>query len=93
MYNERGDLYFDDKKYKEALKDYQKVISYIEDNQLSAPSDFLKGICGSLFCYQCLDDDQSAKDTFNKLVSVVYELGDGIERVDWFQNGPVYPSY
>lgn len=93
MYIHRGDLNFAKKNYREALKDYQKTISYIEDHNLCEPSDFLEGICGCLFCYQCLEEDESAKQVFDKLVYQVALLQDTIEDIDWFRNSPVYPIY
>ena len=93
MYSERADLHFARKNFHAALRDYQKMISYIEEANVNEPSDLLGGVCGCLFCYQCLDEEESAKQEFNKLIYYVASLGEEIETVDWFRNSPVYPIY
>lgn len=91
MYNERADLHFVKKNYRTALKDYQKAVSLIENAALDEPGDLLAGICGCLFCYQCLDEDEFAKQEFNKLVYSAALLGEKIELVDWIRDSGVYP--
>jgi hypothetical protein len=93
MHVQRADLYFANKNYQAALKDYQKVVSYIEDGHLFEPADFLEGICGCLFCYLCLEKDELAKREFDKLIYHVALIGDEVETIGWFKNGPVYPFY
>lgn len=93
LYNERADLHFTRKNYHAALRDYQKVIAYIEDAELFEPADSIGGICGSLFCYQCLDDDESAKKEFSRLTRYLALYGEEIETVNWIRNSPIYSSY
>lgn len=90
LYNERGDLFFAKKQFSEALMDYQTVVSRVKkgDN-----SNLLKGICGKLFCYLFLNEDQLAEEEFNYLVDEVALIGNDIENIEWIKNSPVHHYY
>lgn len=90
LYNERADLNFIKKDFHEALKDYTKALQYIDNNQLSDPSNQLKGICGSLFCYQNLDNDDAAHAEFIKLAYCTAMFNDELENIAWIKNSPFF---
>jgi hypothetical protein len=92
MYSERASLYCSKKNYLAALNDYKTLITVIEQFDITDDSNLLDGICGSMFCYQCLEEEESAKQEFIKLVYHVAMLGDEIESVSWIQNSPVYTT-
>ena len=91
--NKAGDLNFAKKDYLAALGDYQAAISCIEDNQINDPSNLINGICGSLLCYELLDEKEAAAKEFSKLAYHVALMDDEIENIDWFRNSPIYPLY
>lgn len=93
LYSERGNLHFAKKNYQAALSDYQKAIEFIQKNQLNDASNLLQGMCGSLFCYEFLNEEQSSKNQFDELVYHVALHGDKIDNIDWFRNSTVYPVY
>lgn len=93
LYNLRGDLLFSRGDYNLALQDYHNVTSDLENDILIFPSEFLKGLCGSLFCNLCLGNDAVAESEFERLVYVTAVLRTKIETIDWIRNSPVYPRY
>src|SRR5690349_13339506 len=68
VYSEEANMHFSNAEYAMALEKYQKVIRYIQENNLSDPSCLLQAICGSMFCYDLLNQDSFAKAAFNELV-------------------------
>lgn len=56
-YNKRADIHFSKREYAIALENYQKVIHYIQNNGLSDPSNLPQAMCGSMFCYDLLQQD------------------------------------
>lgn len=88
-----ADQNFHEKDYAMALENYQKVIAYLRENNLSDPSDLLNAICGSMFCYDLLCQEPFAKAAFDELVYEVALLEGKVETVNWFRESPVYPKY
>lgn len=93
MYRKRADLKFAWRDYQAALKDYQKIVFQNENSSFFEPSHLLYGICGSMFSYQCLDENELAEQEFNKLVYHVALMGEEIEKVDWIKESPIYIAY
>ncbi|MBS0620426.1 MAG: hypothetical protein JSS61_03095 [Verrucomicrobia bacterium] len=93
FYVDRGDLNFREREYRRALEDYLMVTTLIEDNQIDRPSHLIQGICGSMFCYQCLDDDEAAQLQFSKLLCHISLLGEDLEKIEWIRNSPVYSNF
>jgi tetratricopeptide (TPR) repeat protein len=91
LYAQRADLYFAQKRFEDALADYQVVI--LQADSEGEVSNKLVGICGSLFCFELLHEDELAKATFDCLVSEVDKLGKEIENVEWLRNNFVYQYY
>jgi hypothetical protein len=92
-YNERGNISFANGDYIAALYDYQAAVRYVETNQIDDPSNLLRGICGSMFCYEFLNNDDASREEFHRLTQYVHFLGDEVDRIDWFRNSPVYNAY
>lgn len=81
-YNEEADLHFARREYAIALENYQRVISFLEDNELSEPAALLEAMCGQMFCYDMLDQEPFAKAAFEELAYEVATLNEKIEEVD-----------
>jgi hypothetical protein len=92
-YSEEANMHFSKKEYTRALEEYQKVIRYIQENRLSDPSNLLQAICGSMFCYDLLDQEPFAKAAFDELVYEVALLNERIDEIDWFRESPIYPHF
>ncbi len=93
LYNQRGDLFFAQKRYAEALNDYQRVLSYINTSSLKDASNRLRSICGCLFCYEFLNESAMAETTFAYLVNEVAFMGSEINDVEWLRESVVYKYY
>ncbi len=92
-YSEEANSHFSKGEYAIALERYEKVIQYIQENHLSDPSCLLQAICGSMFCYDLLNQDLFAKVAFNELVYEVALLNERIEDIDWFKRSPIYQQF
>ncbi len=93
IYNEEANLFFSKREYATALENYQKVISFLRDNQLSDPSILLQAMCGKMFCYDMLNQEPFAKAAFEELVDEVAALNERVEEIDWFKQSRVYPEF
>jgi hypothetical protein len=92
-YSEEANTYFSKAEYAITLERYEKVIQYIQENHLSDPSCLLQAICGSMFCYDLLNQDSFAKAAFDELVCEVALLNESIEEIDWFKQSLIYPQF
>lgn len=86
-------MYFSKQEYVRALEGYQKVIPYIRESRLSDPSNLLQAICGSMFCYDLLDQELFAKAAFDELVYEVALLNERVEEIGWFRKSPIYSYF
>lgn len=93
IYNDEADILFLKKEYASALEKYQKVIQFLQDNELSDPSNLLYALCGSFFCYDILQQDSFAQEAFNELVYEVGLLNEKIEEIRWFNQSQIYPFF
>ena len=92
-YSNEANTYFSNAEYVIALEKYQEVIRYIQENNLSEPSHLLQAICGSMFCFDLLNQDAFAKNAFDELIHEVSLLNEDIEDIDWFKQSPIYPQF
>lgn len=93
VYNEKADMHFYRGEYLTSLENYQKVICYLKSNGLSDPSNLLQALCGSMFCYDLLNQYEFAKAAFDELVYEVALLNEKIEEIDWFRHSLIYPKF
>jgi hypothetical protein len=93
FYEQDADLNFAEQNYETALVRYQAVIDHLKEAQISNPSKLLKAICGSMFCYDLLNQETFARRVFDELVDEVALLGNEIEEIVWFRKCPIYDSY
>lgn len=82
LLNEQANLEFCSKKYTDSLNNYERTIQHLKINNLTDPSVLLNAICGSMFCYDMLNQNEFAKRTFDELVYQVGLLGQEIENID-----------
>lgn len=92
-YNEKANMHFSRGEYKIALENYQKVVHYLQENGLSDPSNLISAMCGSMFCFDLLNQNQFAKAAFDELVYEVALLNKKVEEIDWFKHSPVYYKF
>ncbi len=90
LLNEQANFEFSSKRYVESLNNYEKVVRHLEHHNLTDPSLLLNAICGSMFCYEMLDQNEFAKRAFDELVYQVGLLGEEVEEIDWYQKSCLY---
>ena len=88
-----GDGFFEKGQYVDALETYSVVVSQAKSTTLKDKSNLLRAICGSLLSYGCLNEEQLAVNSFNKLVEMTNLFNDDLDNIGWIKNSPVYAHY